>query len=61
MAAFVLKRVAWAFVLAFLISFVTFDAFAFPMCAAMTFLVLGCAGAAWRIAGQPDPLAVAHA
>jgi len=38
-----------------LISFVTFDALAFPMCAAMTFLVLGCAGAAWRIAGRPDP------
>jgi O-antigen ligase len=39
-----------------LVSFVTFDAFAFPMASAMTFLMLGCAGAAWRVARQPgDP------
>jgi O-antigen ligase len=46
-----------------LVSFVTFDAFAFPMASAMTFLVLGCAGTAWRISRQhlPDVMERAHA
>jgi polysaccharide biosynthesis protein PslJ len=33
-----------------MVSFLTFDAFAFPMASEMTFFMLGCAGAAWRIA-----------
>jgi polysaccharide biosynthesis protein PslJ len=33
-----------------MVSFLTFDAFAFPMASEMTFLMLGCAGAAWHIA-----------
>jgi O-antigen ligase len=37
-------------------SFATFDAFSFEIAAGLTFLVLGCAGAAWRLAptvGEP--------
>lgn len=46
------------------VSFATFDALGFPMCAALTFLVLGCIGALWRLyvapgtavpAGAPRP------
>jgi polysaccharide biosynthesis protein PslJ len=32
-----------------LVSYATFDAFAFPMAAGLTFLLAGCAGAAWRL------------
>lgn len=31
------------------VSFATFDALSFPMAAAMTFVIIGCAGAAWRL------------
>jgi hypothetical protein len=33
-----------------MISFLTFDAFAFPMASEVTFFMLGCAGASWRLA-----------
>ncbi|PRZ42484.1 O-antigen ligase-like membrane protein [Antricoccus suffuscus] len=43
------------------ISYVTFDAWAFPMAAGLTFLLIGMAGAAWQIARyesqQSDPAA----
>jgi O-antigen ligase len=38
-----------ASVIVAMVGFVTFDAFAFPMATSMTFLMIGCAGAAWRI------------
>jgi hypothetical protein len=31
------------------VGFTTFDALYFPMAAALTFLMLGCVGAAWRL------------
>lgn len=34
-----------------LVCFVTFDAFSFPMVTGVYFLILGCAGAAWRLRG----------
>jgi O-antigen ligase len=39
-----------------IVGFATFDALYFPMAAGLTFLMLGCAGAMWRIivAGQDD-------
>jgi O-antigen ligase len=40
-----------ASILAAAISFGTFDALGFPMCAAMLFLFIGCAGALWRHSG----------
>jgi O-antigen ligase len=36
-----------------MVGFVTFDALAFPMATGLTFFVIGCAGAAWRLAGAP--------
>lgn len=35
------------------VSYATFDALGFPMCAALTFLVLGCIGALWRLYVSP--------
>jgi polysaccharide biosynthesis protein PslJ len=35
------------------ISFSTFDALSFEIASGLTFLVLGCVGAAWRLAGRP--------
>lgn len=35
------------------VAFATFDALSFPMCAALTFLVLGCIGALWRLYVAP--------
>ena len=32
------------------VAFATFDALAFSICAGLTFLIVGCAGAAWRLA-----------
>jgi hypothetical protein len=40
-----------------LISYATFDAFAFPMAAGMTFLLLGCSGAVGRLARAESPAA----
>jgi O-antigen ligase len=42
-----------------LVTFVTFDALGFRMCAGVTFLLLGCCGAHWRLrrAGQAVPQA----
>jgi O-antigen ligase len=37
-----------------MVSFVTFDAFAFPMATGTTFFMLGCAGAAWRVAAEAE-------
>lgn len=37
-----------------MVSFVVFDAFAFPTASAMVMLMLGCAGACWRIAFKGD-------
>jgi predicted RND superfamily exporter protein len=37
-----------------MVGFATFDALAFPMATGLTFLILGCTGAAWRLAGVPD-------
>jgi O-antigen ligase len=39
------------------VTYATFDALYFPMAAAVTFLVLGCVGAFWRLARR-DPLAL---
>ena len=36
-----------------IVGYATFDALYFPMAAALTFLMLGCVAAAWRIQGQP--------
>ncbi len=41
-------------ILALMFTFVTFDALSFPMVNALTFMMVGAAGAAWRIARQ-DP------
>jgi hypothetical protein len=41
-----------ASVMVALVSFVTFDALSFPMVSAFTFLILGCAGALWRLSVQ---------
>jgi O-antigen ligase len=38
-----------ASIAAAMVSFVTFDAFGFPMVTGITFLMLGCAGALWRL------------
>lgn len=35
------------------ITYATFDAFSFPMVTGLTFLLLGCAGALWRLTGGP--------
>lgn len=35
------------------VTFATFDAFSFPMVTGLTFLLLGCAGALWRLTGGP--------
>ncbi len=37
-----------------MVSFATFDALSFPMCGGLLFLLLGLAGAMWRLSGQPD-------
>jgi hypothetical protein len=34
------------------VSFATFDALSFGIASGLTFLVLGCVGAAWRLAGR---------
>ena len=39
-----------------IVSFGTFDALGFPMVAGMLFLVMGCAGAMWRINRADEPL-----
>ena len=38
-----------------LFSYATFDAFYFPMAAGLTFFMLGCVGAAWRLARDAHP------
>ncbi|HKE99804.1 MAG TPA: O-antigen ligase family protein [Actinomycetes bacterium] len=43
-----------ASVMVAMVSFVTFDAFAFPMATGTTFLVIGLAGAAWRVAVEAE-------
>jgi hypothetical protein len=35
------------------VAFITFDAFAFPMCTGLTFTTLGLCGAAWRLSRTP--------
>jgi polysaccharide biosynthesis protein PslJ len=40
------------------IAFSTFDALSFTIAAGLTFLVLGCTGAAWRLMRQRDPDAI---
>jgi O-antigen ligase len=41
-----------------LVTYATFDALYFPMAASLTFLLLGCVGAAWRLVRQgPRPIA----
>jgi O-antigen ligase len=36
-----------------MVSFATFDALSFPMCGGLLFLLIGIAGAMWRLSGQP--------
>src|SRR4029450_3989372 len=43
-----------ASVMVAMVSFVTFDAFAYAMATGTTFFVIGCAGAAWRIAAEAE-------
>jgi O-antigen ligase len=43
-----------ASVMVALVSFITFDALSFPMVSALTFLILGCAGALWRFSVQEE-------
>ena len=35
-----------------MVAFATFDAFSFAMAASLTFLIIGCVGAFWRLAGK---------
>ena len=46
-----------ASVAAMAVTYATFDALYFPMAAAVTFLILGCVGALWRLTQHPDALA----
>jgi polysaccharide biosynthesis protein PslJ len=45
------KSLGGSFVVA-LVAYFTFDALGFPMCAGVTFLLAGCAGAAWRLSQE---------
>ncbi|MGA8709301.1 MAG: O-antigen ligase family protein, partial [Steroidobacteraceae bacterium] len=38
------------------VTFGTFDAFGFPMMASLTFIILGCAGALWRLSRATAPV-----
>jgi hypothetical protein len=41
-----------------MVAFVTFDAFSFPMAAGLTFLMLGCVGALWRLVRTDETASV---
>jgi len=49
-----------AAIVAAALSFSTFDALAFPMFAAILFLLVGCGGALWRLARQPPLIGARH-
>ncbi|MEX5631243.1 O-antigen ligase family protein [Parafrankia sp. FMc2] len=49
-----LIRALAASVFAVMLSYVTFDAMSFSLIASLTFLLLGCCGAAWRLTKEPD-------
>ncbi|CUU58523.1 O-antigen ligase like membrane protein [Parafrankia irregularis] len=50
-----LIRALAASVFAVMLSYATFDALSFSLIASLTFLLLGCCGAAWRLTRQPAP------
>jgi polysaccharide biosynthesis protein PslJ len=52
-----LAQTVAASVAACAVVFVSLDVFSFPMISGMTFLMLGCAGALWRLSRAPEPLA----